>query len=519
MYRVIVLKVLPTCIRTFRCRIIQVLHGASLVAASASADPVPLPSTTGDRTFTEYTAPFLIPEHFTQTFLTDRETLNLQGLPISFRKWDMVSFGPNSRYIFVPAEVNLKSGVFRYDTWTGSFVTIMLGIGGGTDARTSDPDLFDPTMDEYFKLDPTTPTPWGTIITAEEASGGRLFEILDPLDLPAPSEFDVRWRSNIPSVRHEGLRFDSGGTLYFVDESNSGSLYKFVPSQANNLEVGQSFVLSVDAFADNPGTDASATWDSATNAPYDQDRFGAATWVPITDTNGIALTTADPFAFVTATGGRTAADEVGGTPYGRPEDICIGTLANGNEVVYCALTNENRVVPIELTGSTTAFVREFVNFDTINEYTGIDVNTTQNDPYTAPDTSTSFGKPDNLAIGPSGKVYIVEDDAPGDIWKAIDADKDGVAESIALWASLGVDGTEPSGLIVDPNNPNRFLVCVQHPTSLNEALWPVTPLGRFRPRQHRTRHPDPPLQYRHRRHLQHSGRRDRNLQLQHHQKR
>lgn len=288
------------------------LLGAYLSAASALADPtpLPLPATTGDRTFTEYTAPFLIPEHFSQTFLTDRTTLNLQGLPASFAKWDMVSFGPDSRYIFVPAEVSPRSGVFRYDTWTGSFVTIMLGIGDGR-PRTSDPELFDPALDEYINLDPTTLTPWGTIITAEETIGGRLFEIFDPLKNPVVTEFDIRWRSNIPAVAHEGLRFGKDGTLYFVDENDSGSLYKFVPSQTNNLEVGQSFVLSVDAFADNVNTDASANWDSATNAPYDQDRFGAATWVPITDADGNALTTADPFAFVTTAGGQIAADEVG----------------------------------------------------------------------------------------------------------------------------------------------------------------------------------------------------------------
>ena len=57
---------------------------------------------------------------------------------------------------------------------------------------------------------------------------------------------------------------------------------------------------------------------------------------------------------------------------------------------------ENRVLSIELTSETTAMVREFVNFDT------------------------------------------------GDIWKAADANRDGVAESIGLWASLGAGGSEPT---------------------------------------------------------------------------
>lgn len=449
-----------------------------ILAAPAYADPFPLPATTGDTTAQEDTAPFLLPDGFAQNLITNRAILNLDGLPTAFGNWDMVAFSPDSRFIFVPAEVSFAAGLFRYDTETESFVTMMEGAGGGANARTADPRQFKGTDDEFVRLDPATLTPWNSIITGEETTGGRLFEVVNPLSRPnkPTGHFNVRWRTNIPAVAHEGLRFDADGTLYFVDEDNSGSIYKFVPSEPGSLGTGQTFVLSVDAFAINPYVDPSADWDADDNDDHDADRFGAATWVPITDEFGQPLTEADPFQYVFTTGGRDAADEVGGTPYGRPEDIGVGVLANGNEVLYVAVTSENRVLSIELIDDQTATVRQFVNFDTVNAATGEDVNPTQDDPFTSPGSdggSTNFDDPDNIAIGPLGEVYILEDENPGDIWQAADGNGDGVAESVGLWASLGVAGSEPTGLILDPNNPKRFIVNIQHPASGNDALWEI----------------------------------------------
>ena len=48
----------------------------------------------------------------------------------------------------------------------------------------------------------------------------------------------------------------------------------------------------------------------------------------MTDVDGVALTAADPFNNESR-GGRAAADELGGTPYRRPEDIEVGILKNG----------------------------------------------------------------------------------------------------------------------------------------------------------------------------------------------
>jgi hypothetical protein len=422
---------------------------SSLAAQSA----YPLPSSAIVGTHPENSAPLLLPLRCVQTKLVDRNTLEAtQNLPLSFGVWDMLSIGPTSRFLFVPTEVPTKAGVFRFDVATGDVHVMMQGNGV---ARTADPSNWSASNDDYSKLDPTLLTTWGTILTAEEQVGGRLFEVVNPY---ASSGFQVIWQSKIPAVKHEGLGFDANGALYFVDESSSGSIYKFVPATNGDLSSGQSFVLRVDAYFADPAARPAEAWSSSQNTQTT--RVGVASWVPMTDAVGNALTVADPFVFVTATGGRDAADELFATPYGRPEDLEVGVLANGNECVYVALTSEHVVLSIELTGSTSAVVRRFVDRTTTNLATGSAI-------------GTELAAPDNLAQDAFGYIYVVEDQEPGDLFKVIDADRDGVAESMGRFASLDVAGAEPSGLIFDPNDPYRCYLTVMNPASGNDAVWSV----------------------------------------------
>ena len=55
---------------------------------------------------------------------------------------------------------------------------------------------------------------------------------------------------------------------------------------------------------------------------------------------------------------------------------------------------------------------------------------------------------------------------------ATDADGDGIAEMIDMFASLGPFGSEATGFIVDPRG--GYLVNIQHPGSGNDALWSIT---------------------------------------------
>lgn len=391
--------------------------------------------------------PFLLADGLTQTKIVDRNSANADAdFAATFGNWDMISLDPSNRYVYIPLEVGTGAGLTRYDRNTGDFVTAMTGNNSGV--FQSNPNNWDLNNDDFGALDPAVWTPHSTVLTAEEWSGnGRLFEWLNPL-MTAGTTPNVVWRSNIPSVSHEGIKFDAKGNMYFVDEFNSGSVYKFVPKNVGDLSIGQTFVLKVEAY----NGDASKDFNHSSN--INEIRTGMASWIAVTDENGVALTSANPFDFTTR-GGRTAADELNATPYGRPEDLeLVGNM------LFLAVTSENAVYSFELLNEEQAMVRIYASQASFDFGTG-----------TA--AGSAFAKVDNLAADAFGHLYIVEDNEPGDIWIAIDNDQDGIADSIARWASLGVYGAEPTGLIAT-NDPKTFLVCIQHPKTGNDALWQIT---------------------------------------------
>ena len=344
--------------------------------------------------------------------------------------WDMLTANENGaqagRYLFTPYETG-NSGVRRLDLATGQAVSI---VAPGTQG--------------FASGDASRWTPFGTYLTGEESWGagstkGRLFEVTNPL--AAPGSVNFVERNVIPRVAHEGLSFDKQNNMYFIDELNGGSVYKYTsatPTEGSTFfEAGQTFVLKVGA-----GGNFEAT--------------GGATWVPITNATGGALA-GIPTVVVngqTVIDGRAAADVVGGTAFNRPEDLEMKTLANGQQILFFNATDTHKTFSIGLDGATTATVKLFASRDSINALTGLAV-------------GSQFANPDNLAIDAEGNIYIVEDQPGGqaDIWFALDADGDGVAESIGRWASLSTLGAEPTGLYFDPFNPNVAYINVQHADS------------------------------------------------------
>lgn len=442
---------------------------AMAIAGTAQAitfTPLTAPATAAQN---ESVDPFLLPDGWSQELVTDVNTLTAhyaatgRTFPSTFLNWDMIDFGgSNNEFIYIPFEVQTGAGVARYDRTNSTAITLL--EGNNTGVFETNPGSWNKLNDDFGAFDPAVVTPTGTLVVAEEWSGnGRIFECLNPETATGTADANWQWLSKIPSVSHEGIKFDTAGNMYFVDESNTGSIYKFVPSTPGDYTVGQTFVLSINGFTGN----ANENWNSATNSAAT--RTGAATWVAMTDASGTALTTADPFDF-SARGGRGAADELGGTPYGRPEDLEIGTISGGNEVLYFATTSENVVYGVELLSATTADV-----FESVNSYVTPD--TIGNSPVGegANDASYGLDDPDNLAFDADGNLFVIEDENPSDIWMATDSNNDGVAESVALFASLGPFGSEGTGFIADPNDPNRFYVNIQHPSSGNDALWAIFP--------------------------------------------
>ncbi len=374
--------------------------------------------------------------------------------------FDMIAYDDTGEFLFIPHETPFGAGVSRYDIVNRSNNVIFQGDQKGAIGDWSN---------DYGAFDPCRFTPNGTLFLAEEwTAEGRVMEVLNPFD--APEDVVVRELKSIANVAHEGINFSKKykKVIYFIDEWNSGSIYKFVMSRRGNYTKGQTFVLSVDAYNGNPAD----LWNDPSNV--NATRTGLATWVPLTYKSGNpkpGITdpfrngpTNDPRTNSDTRGGRPAADDAGGTPYGRPEDMEVGELKNGNEILYITVTSENTIYTVEILNRRKAKVGKLA--------TG---NTPRNVGH-APTTGV-LNSPDNLAQDALGNIYIIEDapnssDIGGDIWFARDKNNDGVAESLDHFMSVQADGCEATGMIFNPVKPTEFVVAVQHPDSTDLAKVP-----------------------------------------------
>ena len=405
----------------------------------------------------ELTSPWRKPAGVAETNLTnmakieadmDQSVVRVPGLTSSASMWDMVAFDPTGQYIFIPHETMTGAGVTRYDIAADHAETLFSGDASGNWAS------------DFGAFDPARITPYGTLILGEEWSGeGRVIEVLNPYADPA--DIQVREKTSFANVSQEGIGFSKhyGDTVYYIDEDKSGSIYKLVASD-EEFNHGQTFVLSVVAY----NGDASQNYNASSNAGAT--RTGAAVWTPLTDKDGNPLTAQDPFENNGSfRAGRIAADQAGATPFGRPEDVEVGTLANGNEVLYFTATSEQAIYSVEMTDKDHATVRIFASEDDTPKNLGF------------PATTAHLNSPDNLAQDAFGNIYVVEDapngsDVGGDIWFIRDADGNGVAESIDHFLSLQVNGAESTGMIFNPVKPTEFVVSVQHPSSTNQDNVP-----------------------------------------------
>lgn len=402
---------------------------------------------------------------FQQRSVADRTTQLAAGAPNS-GNWDMITVnetGPEKgRFLFTVFETG-QSGVQRHEVATGKTETIW----------------FNPKPGGHVAFDASYWTPWGTFITAEESwcsnpvgcttsPYGRLFEFKNPTTAPAITEpltatsndgAEFFHRNVIPRTSHEGIQFDKAGNMYFIDELNGGSLYRYTPAaswgeiksgRSDYFAAGQTSVLRV-----GDGNTPNAT--------------GGFTWVPITDATGAALpgaiTITDPNG-VTSVDARNTTDlpAFKGTDYQRPEDMQVQTV-HGAEFLYVTTTTTHEIYRLALDTDT---IDVFANRATADLATGAAV-------------GSALANPDNLAIGHDGNIYIIEDRNGGvddDIWFARDLNQDGdlndAGEGIGRWASNGTPGSEFTGLYFDPTNKRRAWVNIQHPDSDNDRTIEIT---------------------------------------------
>lgn len=381
--------------------------------------------------------------NFSQVTLANRANQNALTPGQDSGNWDMITANETGadagRYLFMPFETG-SGGVMRVDLQDSNYNT-----------RTT--TIVAPGSQGFVSGDASRWTPWGSYVTAEESWGtgstkGRLFEVTNPTTAGQFTGTFIQ-RSIIPRVSHEGLAFDQNKSMYFIDELNGGSIYKYVSANPNATNgndyfaAGQTFAAKV-----NGGNNANAV--------------GAIAWEAITDVNGAALAGVSTVLGDGSIDGRVTANTVKATDYQRPEDLDIKLLANGQEVLFIATTTTNEVYSFNLD---TGMASLFASTATIDLATGLAVG------------AGSFTSPDNLAIDAEGNVYIIEDRngaVDDDIWFAKDINNDGdlldAGEGLARWASNGTPGSEFTGLYFDKFKPNVAYVNIQHPSSGDDRL-------------------------------------------------
>jgi hypothetical protein len=293
---------------------------------------------------------------------------------------------------------------------------------------------------DWNRLDGLVWTRWQTLLVGEEMRPGRTPSTPDPLVPQALAglvyEVDPVTGASVPrpalgAKAHEGMRFDPQGNLYSISETAptpvppggpGGYIFKFVPDRPGDLSSGQLYALRI-------------------VAPTG-DRTGSAIWVALD--RDLVQVDAD-----------IAATQAGATGYGRPEDVEIATSTGNNRgganVLYVSITNENRVLRIDLRqpgggrDHDTAFVSDYVR-------AGVN----------AP---LDFINPDNLALDPNGNLYIAEDSTtpPGnDLWVALAGHGPQLAAIATVrFASLTDCEAEVSGIYFD-HGGRRLFVNVLH---------------------------------------------------------
>lgn len=353
--------------------------------------------------------PWVIPGGFTQRIISDESNLDIYPGASDWN--DMNTINETGKY----------AGQYLYRTHE---VRPSIGpyLGGAismVDLKTGKAQVLAQRSD-WEALDGLIWTPWQTLLFAEEvfaaqlpdpdapnAQSGMLYELKFAKNDPTVVE-EIEVRPMLGSLAHEGIEIDEEGNVYVIDEDRKGAIYKFVPDNFGDLSSGQLYALRVKNGA----------------------KTGEAEWIAL-DMNQAQINA------------RIAAQAVNATSFCRPED-----LERIGRTLYAALTCEDAVNSANTTGPGAILAVSLESVPRVSYFVqpGINVPFEIRPVDTIPGV-TGFKSPDNLAKGPDGKLWIVEDNDNSDIWVALpDEDEDGYSDGVYLFASLKDKTAEGTGI-------------------------------------------------------------------------
>lgn len=325
--------------------------------------------------------------------------------------------------------------------------------------------------------DPTRRTPWGTIIFGEETSGGRLYELLDPIGTTGVTIDSTTGVSSDPAhlvkrdavgtLAWEGIALYPNGVMYYGDENRpddgnpGGAYFKFIPS--------------VPWAGGDPITDLADSPLASGNI------YGLRVGIRPTTDYGMGTSTGlGAWISVAAGNLRSAASTNKLTAYYRPEDIDIdlAALDDGN-VRWCANNtgNEGDEGDDPLTNGHTFGETVCVTDGTLAAATAV---TSMPELQYLVMGNPQLSMMDNIAYQPGRGNWILHEDGErrtgnNDLWSCANdgMDADLLSDGCIRIASLNDFDAEWTGGIFTADG-KHFYVSVQHNVTGDGVILDIT---------------------------------------------
>ncbi|WP_185965562.1 LamG-like jellyroll fold domain-containing protein [Flavobacterium zepuense] len=279
-------------------------------------------------------------------------------------------------------------------------------------------------------------TPWGTVVTSEEATdagdaNGDGYQDVGWLVEIDPATAMVKEHGNgkqeklwaMGRMNHENVVVKGDGTAaYYGEDGNTHCVYKFVPTTPGQLYSGAVYVLKLDLplSSDEPSS-STATWVQVPNTTQ-------------ADRNNLNI----------------VAGQLGGTNFNGVEDCEISPL---DGKVYFTSKGKNRVYRFKDDGTTVSEFEVFVGGMSYPITTGSGV------------VTEAWGDGnDNLVFDNKGNLWICQDGGLNYIW-VVRPDHRQDNPDVLIHSSMPA-GAEPTGLTFTPDYKYGFF-SIQHPNGNN----------------------------------------------------